>query len=559
MKIFEILKSAVGLGGSPIVNNNPHMELFSKLGESDKIDTNSLLNHSFDQPSPIEHNGVPSFESSHTSAYSQYVYAPIPTNKLTRLHEYRNMMDSPEIGDAIDEIVDAMLNTNDKGQCVELRLVNSRLNETQTMELRDEFNHFINLFQLDDNLPEYARKFCIEGQVCFENIIDKSRPDKGIIGVKLIDNEDYEFLVDTQTMVKTGIFVYQHATNASFDAFATAMHNQNDSHSNAQGKDSGNDGETTTSMGNQYEQSNGVPFLWPHVTYIDTGKYSTNKLISYPVLDRARRAYRQLSLIENAIIIYRLARAPERLSFNISTGKLSKQRADEEVLKLAKRYQTKRYYNPVTGSVTNDYDPHQIQENFFFAKPEGQEGTTVSTLSSAPQLSELPDLDYFQEKLYTSLKVPFTRRTGNTVTYENAESMSYEEHRFAKFVVSLQKRFAVGLLRSFRSHLELLGMWGEYALTERDLRIMFVAPSSFEMYTEQRLLKIKYENYDLRTKNRDEMSKEIAMIECLGKTEAEITSNNLKVEEERKREAYLKYMESSIASRGNSNITPQET
>jgi hypothetical protein len=396
---------------------------------------------------------------------------------------------------------------------------------------------------MDQNFDEYARKYCVEGQLCFENIIDPDHLEDGIIGVRLIDNEDYEFLIDTETLEKMGVFVYKQSSYDMFERFQRGM--QDVYNAPPSYKESGS-GNTSDSI---YSTDDGVPLPWTQITYIDTNKFNTNKMIVYPILDRARKAYRQLSLIEDAIIIYRLARAPERLVFNVSTGKLNKHRAEEEVLKLAKRYQTRRFYNPSTGTVSNDYDPHQLMESFFFPRGEDNPGTEVTSLQSGAPLSELPDLDYFQEKLYTSLKVPFTRKKDGTVTYQNAESMTYEEYRFAKFVVSHQKRIANGLLKSFRVHLELSGIWSAYGLNERDMQIIFTPPSSFELYEQQRMLRIRLENYQEYTNN-EELSKEIAMKTCLGWTEDEIEKNNIRVEREKVRAAYTQFKVSQIEERG---------
>ena len=296
-------------------------------------------------------------------------------------------------------------------------------------------------------------------------------------------------------------------------------------------------------------EGNAVLLPWEQVTYIDTGLYSSDGLMVFPVLERARKAYNQLSLIEDSIIIYRLVRAPERLVFNVDTGNLQRSRAEQEVQKLMKRYQTKKVYNPVTGSVTNDYDPHQMSENYWFTKPAGSTGTTVETLQTSANLGELEDLHYFLRKLYLSLKVPFNRYAEPTIQIERTDTITYEEYRFAKFIMRLQVNFAKGLTNGFKTHLKLKGLWEEHKIKENDIKVVFVAPSSFELYEQQKLLELKLNNY-ASIADREEFSNELAQKKYLNMSEEEIITNNNQVEKEILRTARTEWQKSNIEDHG---------
>ena len=128
-----------------------------------------------------------------------------------------------------------------------------------------------------------------------------------------------------------------------------------------------------------------------------------------PYIENARRAYKQLSLIEDSIVIYRLVRAPERLVFYIDTGTMTPPKAEQYVQKLIRQYWSKKTYNAHDKSVQNVYDPQSMLDSFWFTKNNNQQGTKVDLLQGGANLGQLDDLMYFIKKLYKSLKVPLGR------------------------------------------------------------------------------------------------------------------------------------------------------
>jgi hypothetical protein len=302
-------------------------------------------------------------------------------------------------------------------------------------------------------------------------------------------------------------------------------------------------------MGEDIEKGNAIFLPWDQVTYVSTGKYNSAGPMVYPVLERARKAYNQLSLIEDAIIIYRLVRAPERLVFNVDTGTLPRARAEEEVQKIMKRYQSKKVYNPTTGTVANGYDPHHMLENYFFVKPAGSEGTEVDTLGGSMNLGELEDLHYFVKKLYISLKIPFNRYLEPTVNIENVDSITYEEFRFAKFIMRIQNAFASGVEEGFITHLKLKGLWSQHNLRHRDISVVFTPPIIYEIYNQQRLLEIKLNNYTAFNDAMDSMNS-YAMEKYLELSPDEINRIWRMKEEDALRQATIEWKMENISDHG---------
>lgn len=533
-----------------ITKINPKFKEFQNLSKDEQLALRkSVINQYFKEgsDSPFQQIGYDV-----NSAYTDFIYGSVATNKIVRLQNYRRMAEFPEIGNAIEEICDEGLNYDDNGKIINLNIRDKSINEIIETQLQEEFEKYINLFNLDLNFYDFLRTLVIDGQLAWENIIDENNQDQGIIGINYIPTESYEFLIDDNAN-KKGIIV-KNPDNLKGNSSSTTVQgniqvqNVENYHEEKDKKEKLEKGEDLISI----VAAEGVPIPWEQITYIDTGIYNPNKLIVYPILEKSRKAYRQLSLIEDSILIYRLVRAPSRYVFNIDTGKLPRSKAEQEVLKLMKRYQNKKFYNPTTGSVSNDYDPHQMMENFYFPKPEGSGGTTVENIDSGVNWTELPDLDYFLKKLYISLRVPFERFKDPNYKIDNGgESISADEYRFSKFVKRIQDRFSIGFTAGFITHLKLTGLWDQFELSTSDIKIEFTPPAAYDLYNQQRLLNIKFENYNTMLDNHEEISKELAMKKCLGWTDLEIKENNRKVEEETLKKAALERKVANISSSGN--------
>lgn len=535
---------------------NPNFEEFAQLSSDDE---EALRKSVIDQYFKGDNTGsYQTFGYDYSRSYSEFVYGAVNTSKVQRLNAYRKMGNFPEVSNAIDEICDSMANYNENEEIVSLKIKNPKINEIKSSEIKEEFNNYIALFDFDQNFFDYARTVIIDGELAFENIIDSDNPSNGIIGINLLPTESFDFLIDPITCKKRGILVkidLLSPDNTFMDIGSgtnpTAACSSNSVSSGPQNNKQANKDDILDANTN-FSDEEGIPLPWDQITYIDSGSYNPSKLIVYPVLEKARKAYRQLSLIEDAVIIYRLVRAPERLVFNVYTGKLNKSKSEQEVYKMMKRFQTKKFYNPVTGSVSNDYDPHAILENFWFPKPEGSDGTTVESIAgTSANFTELPDLEYFQKKLWLALKVPKSRFIDTQVNIEKADTINPEEYRFAKFIMRLQNRFAIGLYKGFITHLKLRGLWDMYELNETDMRVVLTPPSSYDLYEKQRLLQIKFANYDTVTDNHQEISKELAMMKYLDYSEDDIRKNRKWKESEEMWLASLEYKTNKIKETGN--------
>jgi len=446
------------------------------------------------------------------------MYENIDTNKGKRLKTYRQMATYPEISDAFDEISDSLLNTDENGDFIHLRFSKFvNLKDDIKDALGKEFTKFVALFDFRQNFYSYSQEFLTDGELAFENIINPNKLHLGIVGVRQILNEAYEFLREKNKTDNIGLLFDPTKMTNDFSDTTKAVF----------GKiQMPNFYNSTFAGGNNSDIGKSVPLPWTQVTYINTGNFNPERTYVFSILEKIRKVYIQLAMMEDAAIVYRLARSPTRLMFNIATGKLSKAQAEQELMKLMTRFQTRKGSSiGANGQIYNRYDGQTALESYFFLKPEGTEGSTVTKLDGSCNFGEMGDVDYFVKKLYIGLKVPFSRvNKPDTQMLRESKAISYEEYRFAKFLIRLQNAFSSGLMQSFKTHLILTGYWEKFKLKDRDIFIEFQQPANYELYQEQELVAIKAGNYNA-FERQEEFSREQLMRKYLKYSDEDIKTN----------------------------------
>jgi hypothetical protein len=218
-----------------------------------------------------------------------------------------------------------------------------------------------------------------------------------------------------------------------------------------------------------------------------------------------------------------MARAPERLVFNVEVGNMPGPKAEAYLKRMMQQFWTKKTYDQQQGKGVNLYDPQSMLDNYWFAQRNGVKGTDVTPLPGGQNLGQLEDLEYFIKKLYKSLRVP-TSRLDPSTTFADGAEITREELKFARFIISIQKRLAVAVKNSFTTHLKLNGLWESYELKERDLNINFVEPTHFHAMRVQQLHEMKVNNFK-NMLDTQAISTTYAMMTQLGLTEQQIRTN----------------------------------
>lgn len=455
---YKLLKNAT--------EKNPKYELFDDLltRPTDRVRQQSVF-----QSQPEGGAGALMIDK----RYHEIMYADVDVDKVRRIQEYRKMAAHAEVSECLDEIADEAIVKDSEGDIVKCRF-SGEMDRLVREALEKEWQTFIQIYDLDNRGWELVRRFLTEGEVYFENVISEKRPDYGIIGVVGMPTE----LVNP---------IYDNVYNQVISGFLLR-------------KPIVNPSRNTTSQA----QEELIPLDRNQVTYIHSGLWNEDNTIRLPYIENSRRAYKQLSLVEDSIIIYRLVRAPERLVFKVDVGNMPVPKAEEYVRKLMQQYWSRKNFDSSQNRTTNVYDPQSMLDAYWFTKRGQSEGTSVEQLAGGQNLGSLEDLMYFIKKLYRTLKVP-QERLDPADPFKDGESITREELRFARFIIRIQQQIARGLKESFITHLKLRekskndpsakSVWEKYKLREHNIVVEFNQPSSFAVMREQQIFDLKKNNF----------------------------------------------------------------
>ena len=186
----------------------------------------------------------------------------------------------------------------------------------------------------------------------------------------------------------------------------------------------------------------GVKISADSINYVHSGMYdhTTKKIVGF--LHKAIKPLNRLRMVEDATVIYRWSRAPERRIFYIDVGSLPKNKAEQYLRETMNRYRNKVVYDAGTGEIRDDKKHMSMLEDFWLPRREGGKGTSIETLPGGQNLGEMADVLYFQKKLLRSLNIPESRlQADNGFNMGRASEISRDELKYAKFVNRLRTKF----------------------------------------------------------------------------------------------------------------------
>jgi hypothetical protein len=512
--------------------NNPKYELFDKLSKNRqlKLMQQSVITGPFMRDQFGDNYSSNSFGSN--QQYHKYIYAQVDTDKIRRIAEYRRMGSYAEVSDCLDEICDDFINKDENNKVLKIKFSSfAKLEAQQRTEIEKEFYKFINIYELETKGWGYCRRLLMEGELFWENIIHEEKRDLGVIGVISVPSELINPIYDNVQNNVIQNFIFQKPISLQNNNAAAPLQQPN----------------TQPQPANALQQQI-ITFQGNQVTYIHSGMWNEDCSIRIPFIENCRRAYKQLSLIEDSIVIYRMVRAPERLKFKIDVGNMPPSKAEAYLKQLMQSYWNKKTYdgsNTDGGSgTTNMYNPQSMLDSYWFARRNGEVGSDVEMLQGGQNLGELKDLMYFVNKLYKSLKVPLTRLNPED-GYKDGSEILREELRFAKFIVRLQSQFSEGLKNAFITHLKLRKWWHEFMLHESYFQLEFNPPSNYFAIRKNQELELKLKLFTDVSQN-ESISKTFAQRHYLEYNDARISENM----EWLRKDASLKWELDQIAQTG---------
>jgi hypothetical protein len=360
---------------------------------------------------------------------------------------YREASMYADCSTAIDEIVTEAIAAVDDEAAVQLNVDALDLPDNIKKAMQDQFNTIVRLLGFNIKGFDIFRRWYVDGRIYYQKIIDEKNPKRGIIELRQIDPRKIRKVreIKKDKDQKSGVDLIK-----SIEEFFI----YNEKGINYQPNYS-----TATTGANQ-----GIKISLDSISYIPSGLNDSEKNVVLSYLHKAIKPVNQLKMMEDALVIYRLARAPERRIFYIDVGNLPKLKAEQYLKDIMARYRNKIVYDSATGEIRDDRKFMSMLEDFWLPRREGGRGTEITTLPGGENLGQIDDINYFQNKLYQALNVPLSRmQPQQGISFGRATEITRDELKFAKFVGRLRKKFSMLFNDILKTQLILTGV-----ITEQD-------------------------------------------------------------------------------------------
>ena len=370
--------------------------------------------------------------------YGSYVdIEGVYKNENDLIRRYRSMALYPECDSAIEDIVNEAIvsDTNDSPVSIDLQNLNASDGIKKT--IREEFSYILELLDFDKKAHEIFRNWYIDGRLYYNKVIDQKNPEAGIQELRYIDAAKMRYIRQVKKNPRDA--GNQLGNNKKDDPSAYNFPELEEYFIYTPGNTKSGSVASSFTGGS----TKGIKMTRDSVTYCTSGLVDRNKGSTLSWLHKSIKPLNQLMMIEDALVIYRLSRAPERRIFYIDVGNLPKVKAEQYLRDVMMRYRNKLVYDANTGEIRDDKKFMSMMEDFWLPRREGGRGTEISTLPGGQNLGEITDIQYFQKKLYRSLNVPETRLQGDSgFSLGRSSEILRDEIKFSKFVGRMRKRFS---------------------------------------------------------------------------------------------------------------------
>ena len=356
------------------------------------------------------------------------------------IRRYREVSLHPECDMAIEDIVNEAIVANEMRDAVRVNVENLPYGKDVRKKIEDEFKQVLRLLDFGTKGHDIFRRWYVDGRMFYHKIIDRNSPKKGMTELKYIDPRKIKKIREIRKKRPEGAGPNMLSVVDEYVEYF--LFNER--------------GVTGTTSGQ------GLKIAPDTIAFCASGLIDQNKNMVLSYLHKAIKPVNQLRMIEDAAVIYRIARAPERIIFKIDVGNLPKQKAEQYLRDVMARYRNKLVYDASTGEVRDDRNYMSMLEDFWLPSREGGRGTDISTLPGGQNLGEITDIEYFQKKLYRSLNVPVSRlESSSGFNLGRASEITRDELKFTKFVQRLRKKFTELFNDLLRTQLILKGVIAE--------------------------------------------------------------------------------------------------
>tara|TARA_Y100001951_G_C11298063_1_gene277472 strand:+ start:12568 stop:14112 length:1545 start_codon:yes stop_codon:yes gene_type:complete len=398
----------------------PFLQFWTKKGVADESENDSTA-----MSEPMNSDGATEYQKyDGVGGYNSINYAFTPRIENTKqlIKQYRTVASNHEADDAIQEVVDDAIVHESGQETIALDLEDTDFSESIKQAIRDEFANILDLYEFYKEGSNLFKRWYVDSRIYFEKILHENK-NKGIKELRLIDPTKLEFVREINKKsihnvdVVTGyreFFVYNNS-NALDMRWASYI----------------------SSSGRIEIPKEAIVYSHSGLTDVD-GK----TIIGY--LHRAIKPVNQLKMLEDSLVIYRIARAPERRVFYVDTGNLPDKRANQQVRQVMNDMKSRLVYDSSNGTIKTKSNNMTMLEDYYLQRRNGKTATEVSTLPSGQSLGDIEDITFLNQKVYQSLRVPLSRmpRESAGVVFDGGQQITRDELKFAKFVDRLQTRFS---------------------------------------------------------------------------------------------------------------------
>ena len=383
---------------------------------------------------------------------------------------YRQMSLIPEVDMAIDDIVQEAISSNDLDAQVGINLDATKFSDSIKSKIRDEFSEVLRLLRFNQTSSDVFRKWYVDGRMYFHLLVEPSNPKKGVVGLRMID--------PLQIKKVREVIKKKNAKGIEVIDKVKEYYTYN------QG---GFERNQMVGSNNQTLRISPDAIVYTTSGMMDA---SRRNIIGY--MHKGLKSANQLKMMEDALVIYRISRAPERRIFYIDVGNLPKAKAEQYLADTMTRYKNKLVYNADTGEIRDDRKHMSMLEDFWLPRREGGRGTEITTLPGGQNLGEIEDIIYFQRKLFRSLNVPISRlETEAGFSLGRTTEISRDEVKFSRFVDRLRMKFSSMFYDILKTQLVLKGIIpiDEWELEKENIRFDYQKDSHFVEMKEAEILR----------------------------------------------------------------------
>jgi hypothetical protein len=347
------------------------------------------------------------------SLYNQSVY--YEPNRLAAYYDYESMEFTPEISAALDIYAEESTTLSEKGQILTIYSESDRIKTI----LEDLFN---NKLDINTNLQMWTRGLCKYGD---DFVYLKIDPENGVIGVQQLPNIEIERI----------------------EGASSKTSNQRDSNV------------PTRELRFQWKNKDLEFQAWEVAHFRLLGD---DRKLPYgtSMLDKIRRIWKQLLLAEDAMLIYRTSRAPERRVFKVFVGNMDDKDIEPYVQKVANKFKRTPIADPKNGQVDMRYNQMAVDQDYFIPVRDPSQTMPIETLPGAQNLGEIADIEYIQKKMLAALRIP-KAFLGFEEVVGDGKNLALMDIRFARTINKIQKSLIQELNKVALIHLYFLGLEDE--------------------------------------------------------------------------------------------------